>query len=462
VVRTSIQKDFGFLLRPEIYHPVPSVNVPAAFRRSAALPDANASVAELLNGGHFRAAAVAAVQELTSVAPDARPVDSSDHTRIFDLLHARLASLTLIDATQIAAQEVRALGDMNNAAIYVDETTGEHLVPWELRVLNVRLQAIGFGDPRRAVMSYHELAREAREQVGKAATRHDNTARELWKARLLELGIKVAGALIEMDDLTGAAHHLASLKDDSDGKMALTKALLWLHLGDLEAARRCAVSRSSSDASNATKVISALCDMADGDYAAALEEWTGLGDDETDDEMVGVNKAVCLLYTGNLDSVSQHPGGQKLPANGITRRRARSSSLLLRRDSLRTRCCSTLPPFTSSAPNRTEHSRHVSPRRRPHSSHRRVAGSERMPISSCDLSSKSQVLRSRSHFARGARHPLKLPRITRRLQERFKLVVPSSSPPWRVAVQATAAHTVRLVRRAHPPNSLAPIVARRS
>ncbi|KAH6676894.1 hypothetical protein F5X68DRAFT_235070 [Plectosphaerella plurivora] len=300
VVRTTIQKDFGFLLRPEIYHPVASVNIPAAFRRSSALPDANASVADLVNGGHFRAAAVAAVQELTSTAPNSPPVGPSDHNRIFDLLHTRLACLTLIDATQIAAQEVRALGDMNNAAIYVDETTGEHLVPWELRVLNVRLQAIGFGDPRRAVMSYHELAREAREQVGKAAARHDNTARELWKARLLELGIKVAGALIEMDDLTGAAYHLSSLKDDTEGKMALTKALLWLHLGDLDAAKRCAASRPSY-AVHTTKVISALCDMADGDYASALAEWTALGD-ETDDEMVGVNKAVCLLYTGNLDS----------------------------------------------------------------------------------------------------------------------------------------------------------------
>lgn len=375
-VRTTIQKDFGFLLRPEVYHPIPSVNVPAAFRRASALPAADASVTDLLHAGHFRAAAMAAVQELTSSAPDAAPVGPSDHARIFDLLYTRLACLTLVDATQIAAQEVRALGDMNNAAIYVDETTGEHLVPWELRVLNVRLQAIGFGDPRRAVMSYHELAREAREQVAKAAARHDNTARELWKARLLELGVKVAGALIEMDDLAGAAHHLASLKDDGDGRMALAKALLWLHLGDLDAARRCAATRS--DGAHAANVVSALCDMADGDYAAALATWTAMEDEV--DEMAGVNKAVCLLYTGHLDSVRLSPS---LASSRLTARPAPPSSLSSTPASPRTRCSSTSAPSTSSAPSRAAPSRRASSNGRPPSSRRPVAGREPTPTLSC-------------------------------------------------------------------------------
>ncbi|OHW96982.1 tetratricopeptide repeat protein 15 [Colletotrichum incanum] len=297
-VKTTVTKDFSFLLRPEIYHNINPVNVPVAFRNSSKQPPADTSLEDLVAKGHFRAAAITAVQELTGTgSPEQRSVDPSDYHRIFSLLYTRLACLTLIDATPIAAQEVRALEDLN-AGVYIDETTGEHLVPWELRVLNVRLQALGFSDPRRSVMSYHDLAREAREQISKATTRHDNSARELWKARLTDLGINVTGALIEMDDLAGAAHHLSTLKDCGDGKMALSRALLWLHLGDTEAARRC-VQDSGEDGKHAETVVTALCQMADGEYDAALQSWQGLKE-ELVDEMVGVNLAVCLLYTGKL------------------------------------------------------------------------------------------------------------------------------------------------------------------
>ncbi|RFU76248.1 hypothetical protein TARUN_5995 [Trichoderma arundinaceum] len=229
-------------------------------------------------------------------------IDPKDASRIFKLLYTRLACLTLIDATSLAAQEAKALEDLNDARRYIDETTSEHLVPWELRVLHVRLQALGFGDPRRAVMSYHDLAREARDHVRKASLSHDNTARELWKSRLHELGIKVAGALIEMDDLSGAAHHLSSLKDRGDGKLALSKALLWLHLGDTRNAKSCA-SQCADDAEDAEKIILALCDMADSNYESALQKWQEF-DGSTTDEMIGVNQSVCLIYLGRIQEVS--------------------------------------------------------------------------------------------------------------------------------------------------------------
>lgn len=232
-------KNFSFLLRPEIYHPLNSLKVHAAFRNSPKQPNPEAPLEELLASGHFRAAAIAAVQELTGVGAHGS-VDPTDSRRIFGLLYTRLACLTLIEETSLAAQEVKALEDLNDVRTYVDEATGEHLVPWELRVLNVRLQALGFGDPRRAVMSYHDLAREARDNIAKASRRRDNLARELWKARLHELGIQVAGALVEMGDLSGAMHHLETLRDRGDGKMALSKALLWLQLGNADSARECA------------------------------------------------------------------------------------------------------------------------------------------------------------------------------------------------------------------------------
>lgn len=297
----SRTKNFSFLLRPEIYHPLTPLNVPVAFRNSPKQPDPSEPLDQLVAKGHFRAAAIAATQELTGSSVHGA-VDPTDSQRIFDLLYTRLVCLTLINATPLAAQEVKALEDLSNARLYVDAKTGQHVVPWNLRVLNVRLQALGFGDPRRAVMSYHDLAREAREHAGRAVAEHDHSASELWKARLRELGVKVAGALVEMDDLSGAAHHLRSLQDGADGKIAVARALLWLQIGDVEQARECAA-QCCEDVAETEKVILALCDMAEGDYEAALGKWEELRGHLAGDEMVGVNTAVCLLYLGRMSEV---------------------------------------------------------------------------------------------------------------------------------------------------------------
>ncbi|KAM0262753.1 hypothetical protein ACHAQJ_001547 [Trichoderma viride] len=291
-------KDLSFLLQPENYYPLNLQNIPPAFRNSSKQPNPEVPIDELLAKGHFRAAAIAAGQELTGSVINGSSIDPHDASRIFRLLYTRLACLTLIDATSLAAQEAKALEDLNDARRYIDDSTNEHLVPWELRVLHVRLQALGFGDPRRAVMSYHDLAREARDKIRKASLSHDNSARELWKSRLHELGVKVAGALIEMEDLSGAAHHLGSLKDRGNGKLALSKALLWLHLGDTRNAKSCA-SQCSENAENIEKIILALCDMADSNYETALQKWQEL-DNSMPDEMIGVNRAVCLIYLGRI------------------------------------------------------------------------------------------------------------------------------------------------------------------
>lgn len=312
-------KDFSFLLRPEIFHQLSPLSVPASFRSTSRQPAPETPIPDLLGNGHFRAAAIAAVQALTSSPVSATtaaahpPVNPIDHARIFELLYTRLACLCLIDATSLAAQESKALEDLNSA-FYLDPLTGTHLVPWKLRVLGVRLQAIGFGDPRRAVMSYYELAREARLQIARAGKAHDHSTSELWKQRLAELGVKVAGALIEMDDLAGAAEHLATLGDGNqpfkiggDGRLAMSRALLWLHLGDVEAARRCV--KGGKGGEPGESIVDALADMADGEYESAYQKWNRLKiamdeDNSIHNEMVGVNLAVCLLYTGHMDKVS--------------------------------------------------------------------------------------------------------------------------------------------------------------
>ncbi|KAI1839660.1 hypothetical protein JX266_014129 [Neoarthrinium moseri] len=302
-------RDFSHLLRPEIFHQLTPISLPAPFRNPSKQPSPDTPIPELLAQGQFRAAAIASVQALTSspvaatTAAAHPPVDPHDHARIFSLLYTRLSCLCLIDAVPLAAQEAKALQDLNQG-FYLDPIDGSHLMPWELRVLAIRLQTLGFGDPRRAVMSYYDLAREARFEIGKAGKVHDNSAKELWKHRLAELGVKVAGALVEMEDLAGAANHLASLKDQSgDGRLAMSRALLWLHLGDVDAARW-SVREGKADQMG-ERVVSALADMADGSYESALEKWTAMKDEmdenAADDEMVGVNLAVCLLYLGRME-----------------------------------------------------------------------------------------------------------------------------------------------------------------
>jgi hypothetical protein len=182
------ERDFSYLLRPEIYHPLTNLTTPPAFRASPHQPTTNTPLPDLLAQGHFRAAAIASAHALVSTE---NPIPPTDHARIFDLLYTRLACLTLLDGgIALAAQEVKALGDLSSAFYYSSEGGGDaenpvhHLVPWDLRVLCVRLQALGFGDPRRAVMSYYDLAREARGRVAEAGARCDHGGLEVWKGRL--------------------------------------------------------------------------------------------------------------------------------------------------------------------------------------------------------------------------------------------------------------------------------------
>lgn len=265
---------------------------------------------------------MSAAAELAGIPPPS----PTDHTLIFNLVFARLASLVLIDATPLAAQESKPLEEINSpgATVYADPATGAHVAPWPLRVMVVRLQGIGFGDMRRTIVVYYDLAREARSEVAAAAARRDNSAKETWRGRLADLGLRVAAALVEMDDTTGAAAHMATLGGKAWGgdagpwagsKMRMVRALLWLRLGDVKAAR------ASIAGEDREKVADALCDMADGEFGAALEVWKALREGDPQDEMLGVNTVVCLLYLGRMDQVSLNSVPQKSLADNHHRAR---------------------------------------------------------------------------------------------------------------------------------------------
>ncbi len=231
----------------------------------------------------------------------------------------------------MAAQEVKVLEDLGAEKYYEGEKdVARNVVPWELRVLAVRLQGIGFGDLRKGVMGYYDLVREARTGLtrlnsdGEWNMEHRVEERRMWQDRMQDLGIRVGGALVEMGDLEGAAVHLSTLatslptasrlqeaaEDGADSRAAAFRlALLWLKIGDVDHARAI-IKNASYQSGEEEFVILALADMAEGKYQAASEVWRGLTervDRErkwTGEEMWRVNLGVCLLYCGRIGEVS--------------------------------------------------------------------------------------------------------------------------------------------------------------
>jgi hypothetical protein len=307
----NAQRDLAHLCRADIFRPIPPDITPQAFTDSphAALP--GASVSDLVANGQFHAAAVASAQQLASIS------DQSDTTRIFELFYTRLACLMLINKTcqDIAAMESLELRDLAGT-FYRHTVTNEHLVNWDLRILAVRLQSIGFKDWRRGIMAFYTLAQDARHEISKA--RHDRKIQDerLWKGRLLDIGIRVASMLVEMGDLDAAARHLHTieiekdLEDDEKKRVSTMAALLWLQIGDLRAAKRCIYPVSnatgSEEPSNSSmQVFTALVRMAEGEFAAAATAWEQLRDINPADSVICQNLAICLLYTGRVNEAHQ-------------------------------------------------------------------------------------------------------------------------------------------------------------
>lgn len=288
------QKDFRFLLRSDIFQPLGHGDLPAAFRQ-AHDEQITAPIDELLSCGRFRQAATVAAEDLKLRTA------STDHARIFYLYYTRLVCLQLLGLHYQAAQESRALQDFNGAS-FRNVATGIHLAPWELRLLVIRLQAIGFNDWRRGIMTYYELGREARFR----GSRGPADQRDVWQARLQDIGIRVGNALVEMGDHDGAARHLNSLAANQahDAPSAARLALVYLRIGNTEAAKDALEQFGNSDASLA--LLRPLSAMAEGDYATATTAWAAARDATTSDPTstaIAQNLAVCLVYDGRVEEV---------------------------------------------------------------------------------------------------------------------------------------------------------------
>ena len=290
-------KDFSFLQDPTAFHVIPSTNIPAPFLNAPTLPATSTPIDTLLLSGHYRQAAIAAARNIINGA------SAADHSTLFHLLHIRLSCLCLINEHTLAAQESKVFGDLNST-FYRHPLTNAHLVPWDLRLLVVRLAALGYGEWRKGIMGYYELARECRENIVKSTTPDEE--RSVWRSRLRDCGIRVANVLVEMGDLEGAGRHLSTLTGPQETadieqirEICLMETLVWLRVGDIASARRC-LSRASSTNEIFDGTLNALIQLSDSEYEAAATSFTELHENHPEDAMVTQNLAVTLLYTGRI------------------------------------------------------------------------------------------------------------------------------------------------------------------
>ncbi|KAI2793142.1 hypothetical protein POX_b03191 [Penicillium oxalicum] len=318
----TLGKDVSFLLRHDIYHPLSQNDIPSPLRSEfmilnpgEPLSSSLSLLERSLSEGHFLIAAHLASSILTSSL-----ISQTDMKLVFSLFFTRLACLELSGNTALAAQESKALEDLNSMFYYIDSSLDKsdhdtsndkihsrplrHIVPWPLRVLAVRLQSIGFGDSRRSIGGLYELGMEARREVlRKDINQHE---RRVWRERLGDLGIRSANALVEMGDLDAARRSLEMLHvaDEQKGTLSFRKALLFLRMGAVDEAQRVLDTLEESDEA---ALLRPLLSMSEGRYEDAATEWRVLHEDSrrADTALTGQNMAVCLLYCGKLDEARQ-------------------------------------------------------------------------------------------------------------------------------------------------------------
>ena len=269
---------------------MPSDDLPEVFLKSQNQPTPRTPLTDLLVGGHFRRAAETSLDELLKCSPN-------DATRVFQLLYTRLACLVLVSKADLASHEATPL------TAFLARNPPEAsdiipLIPWELRLLIVRLQSITVADGgRRGIMSLYALAAEVRSNFQTANDARSTSEISRWSSRLHDLGLRVVDTLVEMGELETATRHLDTLVDVDQDELAYRKALLRLRVGDIAGAKRCvdkvqdALRRSS---------LRAVLNVAQGDFSKALDEWQQLAETYSGNGFVATNMAISLLYTGQI------------------------------------------------------------------------------------------------------------------------------------------------------------------
>lgn len=288
--RPKLIVDLRFLQERSGFHALTTEDVHDVFLKSDNQPRAGTALPELLQGGHFRRAAEASVIELLQCSPN-------DAERIFYLLYTRLASLVLINRSDLAAHEAGALTDY-----LARSPPGARdvlpLIPWELRLLLVRLQSTAANDGgRRAIMALYALTAETRSHIRDARESGDQQEQSIWSERLRELGLRVGDTLAEMGELETASRHLDTLVDVKGDEIAFRKALLRLRIGDVHGAKQ-----NIDSIENATHrtALEALLAFSNGKIPEAVSLCQTQVDNDSSNPLFATNLAVGLLYTGRI------------------------------------------------------------------------------------------------------------------------------------------------------------------
>lgn len=286
---STIHVDLQFLLDRRLYHQIPSDDIAPGFADSTNQPPLGTRLEDLLQAGHFRRAAETALIALLASNP-------GDADRIFKLLHTRLACLVVISRPDLAADEAVTLTE------FLNRNTPEAkdvlpAIPWELRLLLVRLQSIAADDGRRAVMSLYALSGDVRSHLADARSDGDEASMRVWSERLKDVGLKVADTLVEIGEFETAARHLDTLANVDEDVINSRKALLSIRVGDLASAK---TSLGKVAPGLSKDIYTALLQTAAGDFSKAVDEWRALAENHPDNELLAQNLSACLLYTGRI------------------------------------------------------------------------------------------------------------------------------------------------------------------
>lgn len=314
------EKNLSFLLDSAIYHPLSQVDIPPPLRKALpGPPPASASPSQmleqlenLLKQCDFFGAARFAALCLTSGR-----VSPTDHVSIFKLLSVRYSCLELTGQVLLAAQEAKALEDLSSEFYYVatciPETEAEagegakllakHIMPWSLRVQAVRLQSIGFSDPRRGNTALYDMGLEARENISSPYA--SEAEKEDWCKHLEGLSTHVINSLIELGDIDCAQRTLSQSRPSDEGALSSwtqRMVLILVKLGQMKKAQ--SYINALKDDSLSKTLCQCILAIANDELEEAVDMLESASKDEDSTEMVSLvqqNLAVAYLYQDRIE-----------------------------------------------------------------------------------------------------------------------------------------------------------------
>lgn len=315
-----VEKNLSFLLDPAIYHPLSQVDIPPPLRKplpgppppSASTSKVIEQLGALVEQCDFIGAAHFAVLCLTS-----NIILPTDHESIFKLLSVRYSCLELTGHVLLAAQEAKALEDLSSDFYYVVPQMSEvdidthdgpkpiakHIMPWSLRVQAVRLQSIGFSDPRRGITALYDIGLEARENISSPYISEEE--RDRWIRCLESLSTHVVNALIELGDTECAQRTLLRSKPSevaAQSRWTQRMVLILIKLGQIKKAQGYIDALQSDD--HARIICQSILAIADDKLEAAADMLESATNDNTLADihtLAKQNLAVAYLYLGRIE-----------------------------------------------------------------------------------------------------------------------------------------------------------------